>query len=1082
MQQLWEAGHFWRKCRSSGTHRANTVGEKLPENTTSQATGELDFVFGVFGPVSGLCHVPLLLNCSVATVALVDSGATCNLMGEDLFSSLQSRGLKAQLVPSHISLTAYGDHPLPVVGEFTATARVRKVAFLTKFVVVKGKGQLLLGHTDSTKFGVLQVPSVSAVEAAPKSLASDEFADLYPSVFTGIGKLNDRQVPIHLDPNVPPVIQPVRRIPFALQQRVSEKVQELLQADIIEKVEEPSEWISPVVVVPKISGDIRLCVDLRRANEAGLRERYTIPTLDDILQKLTGSTVFSKLDLKWGFHQLELTPGSRSITTFIVPDGIYRYKRMMFGLASAPEKYQHIIQELLSDLPGCLNIADDLIIFGRTGADHDAALHRVLSRLQEKGLTVNSSKCWFRRSMVTFFGMCLSAEGVTPMPEKIQAVKEAPAPSNAAEVRSFLGLVGFSSRFIKNLATTAEPLRVLTREGVPFRWGQSQQEAFSELKAQLASHPALAYFDKDAPTSVFADASPVGLGAMLVQEQEGVQRVVCYASRSLQAVERRYSQHEKEALAGVWACEHFNQYLFGKKFTLHTDHQALQVIYGPKSRPSARVERWVLRMQPYDFTIQHVSGSKMFADALSRLPLPSTAAPQAVLVEESVREIAQVAAPSALSAREIECVSLDDPDLKAVRQWLDGCAPSVPQDYHHVRHELCAIGQLVMRGTRIVVPKVLRAQVLDLAHEGHPGIVKSKARLRNKVWWPRMDSDVERRCRTCHGCQLVSTPSPAPPVIPTELPDKAWQHLAVDLLGPLPSSDYLLVLVDYFSRFVEVDIIRTTSTDTVVSCLRKHFARHGLPDSLRSDNGPQFISAGFENFLAEHGIQHVKTTPYWPRANGEVERQNRSLLKAMRIAQVEQKPWKDELLKYLTAYRSTPHCSTGISPAQLLFGRTMRTKLPEVEGPTPLEDEMECAARAQDAVAKERMTEAANKHSPTSDADDILPGATVLVEQFSKSDKLATNYQSVPYTVLERHGSQVRLCSTDGSRKVIDRNVKHTRLYNTDQTSEGQDACTSDPAETDSHAVPVVPAGDNATLRKSGRECRSSKNDDYVYY
>ena len=353
-------------------------------------------------------------------------------------------------------------------------------------------------------------------------------------------------------------------------------------------MEGPTTWASPVVVAPKPSGEIRLCVDMRCANEAIIRERLPIPTVDEVLEELNGSTVFSKLDLRHGFHQVELHADSRDITTFVTHDGLFRYKRLSFGVNAAPEKYQHIISQVIVDIEGVVNIADDLIIHGKTVAEHDQSLHKLLARLEEKNLTLNGEKCTFGMGKVVFMGILLSKHGIGPTEEKVRAVKEATRPSSVSEVRSFLGLVGFSSRFIPDFATKAEPLRVLCRKDEKFLLGKAQEEAFNTLKEDMAGASMLAYFDRRAPTEVIADASPVGLGAVLVQKVDGERRAVCYASRSLSDTERRYSQTEKEALALVWSCERFNLYLYGlPEFDLVTDHQALKTIYGPSSKPSA---------------------------------------------------------------------------------------------------------------------------------------------------------------------------------------------------------------------------------------------------------------------------------------------------------------------------------------------------------------------------------------------------------------------------------------------------------------------------------------------------------------
>ena len=426
---------------------------------------------------------------------------------------------------------------------------------------------------------------------------------------------------------------------------------------------------------------------------------------------------------------------------------------------------------MVSDIGGVQNIADDLIVHGENNEEHDRNLYRLIQRLAEKNLTLNLEKCQFRMDRVVFMGLLVSKYGVGPTEEKVRAVLEANRPSTPTEVRSFLGMVGFSARFIPNLATVAEPLRAISRKGVPFVWSSEQETSFQELKKQLASAPVLAYFDKDAHTRVIADASPVGLGAVLVQDKNGESRVVCYASRSLSSVERRYSQTEKEALALVWACERFNLYLLGlPTFDLVTDHEALKVIYSRGSKPSARIERWVLRLQPYNYKVCCVKSQDNIADALSRLTkIP--ASEKYRYDDEHVRMVALSAVPIALKIQEIESASAEDEDLQAVRSCLiSGNWETAPKPYVWVRNELTYIGQVILRGTRIVIPNILRKRVLELAHEGHQGVVKMKERLRSKVWWPGVDKDAERKCRECYGCQLVTKETVPSPVKTTRMP------------------------------------------------------------------------------------------------------------------------------------------------------------------------------------------------------------------------------------------------------------------------------------------------------------------------
>ena len=246
-----------------------------------------------------------------------------------------------------------------------------------------------------------------------------------------------------------------------------------------------------------------------------------------------------------------------------------------------------------------------------------------------------------------------------------------------------------------------------------------------------------------------------------------------------------------------------------------------------------------------------------------------------------------------------------------------------------VAGELCVIDQLVLRGTRIIIPSKLQPRTLALAHEGHLGVVGTKQNLRTKVWWPGMDKAVERHCQACQECQLVAQPDPPEPIRSTSLPDGPWQDLAVDLMGPLPSGHSLLVIVDYYSRFYKVEVMQSTTTEKVIDRLAYTFCRHGLPNTIKSDNGPQFKSHEFREYCEQHGIILQKVTAKWAQANGEVERQNQSLLKRPQISQAENKPWRAELRKYLAAYRSIPHNTTGRSPAELLFNRKVLGKIPD---------------------------------------------------------------------------------------------------------------------------------------------------------
>ena len=457
---------------------------------------------------------------------------------------------ESQAAPPGKKLYPYASNqPLPVKGSFKCTVGVCDRSARAELLVIEGRGVLLLGKTTATELGVLKI----GVDVAMVTVKADNLKQHYPEVFDGVGKLKNKQVSLDIDPTVKPVVQPYRRVPFNLREKVRDKTTELLDLGIIEPVEGPAPWVNPVVIVPKNNGEIRLCIDMRQANRAIMRRQYPIPTVDEVLHTMNGSKVFSKLDLKWGYHQLELSPESREITTFATPDGLFRYKRLLFGVCSASEQYQHEIATVLAGIEGVENISDDIVVHGPDAETHDQRLRQTIEHLRDCGLTLNAEKCLFNMDRLVFMGMLLSETGIGPTEDRVKAVLEAGEPTSTTEVHSFLGLANYSSRFIPHFATLSEPLRRLTRKETPFNFRPEQKKSFESLKQKMAEACTLAYFDKNAPTKIITDASPVGLGAVLVQEQGGVWMPVYYASRSLTDCEQRYSQRKRRPL--VW-CGH----------------------------------------------------------------------------------------------------------------------------------------------------------------------------------------------------------------------------------------------------------------------------------------------------------------------------------------------------------------------------------------------------------------------------------------------------------------------------------------------------------------------------------------------
>lgn len=539
----------------------------------------------------------------------------------------------------------------------------------------------------------------------------------------------------------------------------------------------------------------------------------------------------------------------------------------------------------------------------------------------------------------------------------------------------------------------------------------------------------LGYYCVNDRTQIVADASPVGLGAVLIQFKNNEPRVISYASRSLSQTEQKYAQTEKEALALVWAMEKYHYYIFGREVELVTDHKALEVIFSPKAKPCARIERWVLRLQSYRYKVIYKPGKTNIADPLSRLCVAKDC-DVANNDDMYVKWITTYAEPKAIKLNEIASESAKDDTILAVKQALGSqiWSDSVKL-YRNFENELCFNEEILLRGTRIVIPTSLTNRSLELAHEGHPGMSVMKKRLRAKVWWPKMDNDIENYVKKCKGCILVSAPSAPEPMSRHKLPSEPWQHLAIDFCGPLPSGHHLFVIVDYYSRFLEIEIMTKIDSAETIKRLKKIFARFGLPLSITSDNGRQFVSNEFKEYCDTNNIKLINTIPWWPQMNGEVERQNRSILKRLSISQQAKRDWMEDLQEYLLMYRSTPHSVTLKSPAELLFNRNIRDKLPTFN--QAIENDGELHDR--DKIAKDKGREYAD-NKRRAKQNEIKEGDEVIAMRTMQSNKLATRFEPTTYKVVERNGPEVIIENPETGVKYR-RNVAQTkRVYDTSPT------------------------------------------------
>lgn len=719
----------------------------------------------------------------------------------------------------------------------------------------------------------------------------------------------------------------------------------------------------------------------------------------------------------------------------------------MFGVSCAPEIFQKTMETILAGLDGIIIYLDDIVVFGSTKAEHDKRLRELLKRLDQYGVLLNNRKCQYGVNEIEFLGHVLNPEGVKPTENRVKAIKCFREPETVSELRSFLGLVTYVGRFVPNLAGKTEPLRKLLRAGSTFRWKQEQSAAFQEIKEAVCSIGYLGFFNRGHRTKLVTDASPEGLGAVLLQANDkGETRIIAFASKALTDLERKYFQTEREALAIVWAVEKFSLYLLGTRFQLITDCKALKYLFSPRSRPCPRLERWILRLQAYDYEISYEPGSSNLADSLSRLSVCSPKAFDAQ-TDSYVRQLVDHSIPDAVVLDDVIEATKDDAVLQELMNALETDTwPESVRGYKQFKTELHTAAGIVMRGDRLVIPEPLRAQIIACAHDGHPGMTVMKRRLRQKVWWLKMDQQVEKFVKSCNLCTMVSSTGPPEPMQRTRMPTKAWSEIAIDFLGPLPNGCNLLVLIDYFSRFVEVIIMKQTTAELTVKALFETFSRFGVPDVLRSDHGPQFVSDSMKRFCKEFGILQQRTTPYWPQANGEVERMNNTILKRLRISQETQgADWRWDLRNFLLMYNSTPHTTTGVAPSMLMFGRILRDKLPSATGGAR---QMTEGIRDRDWSMKLQAAESTDRRRKAREST-LKVGDIVIAKRTTKEHKLSSNFGSELFEVISLSGSEVEIRSKL-SGKTYYRNVSHIKpvvlktTENVEVQEDNDDNCPAD--------------------------------------
>ena len=837
------------------------------------------------------------------------------------------------LKPSNTRLIAYDDKPITCFGVLPIRCKHPETETPWEeqdFYVVDVDGPAILGLPACEKLKVLNfnISSLKRSDKASKPVEStNDLMELYPNSFDGVGNFPGNYK-IIVDKDVQPIVHPFRKTPIQLVGDIKKELAKMEADGIIEKVTEPTDWVSSLVCSRKANGKLRLCLDPKDLNKAVKRPHHKTPTLEEISHKLEGSKYFSKLDAKNGYWSVHLHPESQKLTTFNSPTGRYFFKRLPFGLVCSQDVFQQRMDMILEQCKGAIGIADDVAVFGQTKEEHNKNLHELMQVAEQYGLMFNSSKCEIMVSSIMFMGIVWNSQGAKPDPSKVTVIKKLKTPENRKELQEFLGIVNYMSPFIPRLADLNEPLRKLNKNKAEFEWTESHTKVYDIIKDAICSETQLSYFNPDLPIKLQVDASKVGIGAALVQTNaQGQDRPVAFASKALTDVEQRYANIERELLAVVFATEKFHTYVYGTQFIAESDHKPLEMI-ALKNLNAAppRLQRMLLRLQHYDLQIQYKPGKEMvLADALSRLG-SNCGDTASIALDIKV-------CPVQFSQSRLEQVraqSQADPVLRALASmiiagWPDehrNC-PKILRDYWPMRDELSIENGVIFKGCRTVIPGSMYSYILENLHAGHQGMVKTKLRAKTAVFWPKINKDIEEMCSQCHTCQKHAKSNAKETLKHQEVPTRPWQMIGTDLFK-LENREYLII-ADYFSKMFFVRIVSSPVTSKAVTALTKQIlAEQGLPDVIISDNGPQFAGFHYKQFCEQWQIKHKTSSPHYPQSNGFIER----MIQTVKATLKKCKETKTDPEMALLCLRSTPVDSTLPSPSELLYQRKLCCNLP----------------------------------------------------------------------------------------------------------------------------------------------------------
>lgn len=919
-------------------------------------------------------------------IAILDTGATVSVVSTRLLAQL---GWTCHPSNKHL-VTASGQRVQAQEARGLPVWVRGKLTYLNALVVDTDQFDLLLG-----------LDWMAKVKATIRPASPQDPVEMILNVtseFEWIGNLKQRFADVFREPDCtpakfPPLVidtgstRPIfvkpRRYSKAEEEWLHNHIEDLLQRGFVSPTR--SGWNSPVHLVPKGEG-FRMTLDAKALNAVTAKDNHPIPRPEDYFNRLQGARIFSTFDATSGYFQVLLSEESKKKTAFIAAGKHLQFERMPNGVTAGPAHFQRCMEEALRDLPFAMVYIDDVLIFSQTAADHRLHVETFLRRMRELNIRLNGPKCNWAMQSIAYLGHTISAAGISPSNDNIEAVRRMPTPKTKRDVRAAFGLFSYYRKFIPGFASLAEPLSSTMGGNASFVWGKAQQMAFDKLRETVTAAPILAYPDWNSTFLLQTDASDVGLGAVLSQLQNGQEHPIAFGSRVLNSAERNYCAVEKEALAIKWAIEKFRHYLHRRKYLLLTDNSALSWLLS-SAKLSPKLNRWAATLTECPpIGIKHRPGtSNGNADGLSRLPMDVC----------------------------------EDTDTMLLLQ-LGVCPQSSKGHCKKVvnrasRFEL-QNGHLVNLVTNTIVPEIAaRKQLILDAHAAvaHGDVKKTMDALRTQYSWKGMWSQCRQVLSECVPCQAINVRPPEVSTMTSPQVDRCFQRVACDT-AKLDDGTWIVVAVDYGSRWVEARVIPSHRPAQIVAFLEEDLlARHGCPEEIITDNGGEFRNHLLEGFCHDRGITLLHSPTNHPRSNGLAERTIRTLKEALRKAQMDAErqgsrvSQKSLLPQVLQALRGRWSEALGCSPAEVLYKRPLRMPF---QRRTEVEGEVRAAA--------------AFRPHHQSDAPYLELGTQVLLRPATGEDRWTG-----PYAILERDGHRYRLEIPNRRRSSEWFAREHLRVY-----------------------------------------------------